>query len=69
MQRAWDIPQIAVCPDSGCACYSLKSQYPQIVMSPLSKKRGHFFFVLFVGMKKLVKNREFDEYISQELVI
>ena len=29
MQRAWDIPKIAVCTDSGCACYSLKSQYPQ----------------------------------------
>lgn len=24
--------------------YSLKSQYPQIVMSPLFRKRGHFFF-------------------------
>ena len=29
------IPKIAVCPDCGCAGYSLKSQYPQIVMSPL----------------------------------
>ena len=27
MQRAWDTPKIAVCPDSGCACYSLKSQF------------------------------------------
>jgi len=44
MQRAWDIPKIAACPDSGCACYSLKSQYPQIVMSPLFRKQGHFFF-------------------------
>ena len=44
MQRAWDTPKIAVCPDSGCACCSLKSQYPQIVMSPLFRKRGHFFF-------------------------
>ena len=35
MQRAWDTPKIAVCPDSGCACCSLKSQYPQIVMSLL----------------------------------
>ena len=26
-------------------------------------------FVLFVGTKKLVKRRAFDEYISQELVI
>ena len=25
MQRAWDIPKIAVCTDTGCACYSLKS--------------------------------------------
>ena len=25
--RAWDYPKIAVCPDSGCACYSLKSQF------------------------------------------
>ena len=23
--RAWDYPKIAACPDSGCACYSLKS--------------------------------------------
>ena len=44
MQRAWDYPKIAGYPDSGCACYSLKSQYPQIVMSPLFRKRGHFFF-------------------------
>lgn len=42
MQRAWDTPKIAVCPDSGCACCSLKSQYPQIMMSPLFRKRGHF---------------------------
>jgi hypothetical protein len=42
MQRAWDTPKIAACPDSGCACYSIKSQYPQIVMSPLFRKRGHF---------------------------
>ena len=42
--RAWDYPKIAACTDSGCACYSLKSQYPQIVMSPLFRKRGHFFF-------------------------
>ena len=26
-------------------------------------------FVLFVGTKKLVKRREFEEYISQKLVI
>ena len=26
-------------------------------------------FVLFVGTKKLVKRREFEEYISQNLVI
>lgn len=26
--RAWDYPKIAMCPDSGCACYYLKSQYP-----------------------------------------
>lgn len=26
-------------------------------------------FVLFVGTKKLVKHREFEEYISQKLVI
>ena len=25
--RAWDYPKIAACPDSGCACYSLKSQF------------------------------------------
>lgn len=42
--RAWDTPKIAVCPDSGCACCPLKPQYPQIVMSPLFRKRGHFFF-------------------------
>jgi len=23
--RAWDIPKIAVCTDTGCACYSHKS--------------------------------------------
>lgn len=155
MQRAWDTPKIAVCPDSGCACCSLKSQYPQIVMSllfesgdifssPILKKRqkivrcvvegflkiSHIFFsdktgkcvrwlsttkgdismdniltvpihlkmpltareaaeysniginkidsmlrspncpfVLFVGTKKLVKRREFEEYISPKLVI
>ena len=28
MQRAWDYPNIATCPDSGCACYSPKSQFP-----------------------------------------
>ena len=44
MQRAWDIPKIAVCPYTGFACCSLKSQYPQIVMSPLFRKREHFFF-------------------------
>ena len=33
-----------LCTDSGCACCSLKSQYPQIVMTPLFRKRGHFFF-------------------------
>ena len=27
MQRAWDIPKIAACPDTGCACYSPKSQF------------------------------------------
>ena len=30
--RVWDYPKIAACPDSGCACCSLKSQYPQIVI-------------------------------------
>ena len=25
--RAWDYPKIATCPDSGCACCSLKSQF------------------------------------------
>ena len=25
--RVWDYPKIAACPDSGCACYSLKSQF------------------------------------------
>ena len=117
-----------VCPDSGCACYSLKSQYPQIMTSLLFRKRGHFLFsdtkkttknvrcivkgvfqyagshttplkmtlttkeaaeysniginkidsmlrtpncpfVLFVGTKKLVKRKEFEQYISQKLVI
>ena len=28
MQRAWDYPKIATRPDSGCACYSPKSQFP-----------------------------------------
>ena len=54
MQRAWDIPKIAVCPDSGCACYSLKSQYPQIMMSPLLRKRGHFFLLRY--LKKRQRN-------------
>ena len=26
--RAWDYPKIAVCTDTGCACYSLKSYSP-----------------------------------------
>ena len=25
--RAWDYPKIAVCTDTGCACYSLKSHW------------------------------------------
>lgn len=25
--RAWDYPKIAVCTDTGCACYSLKIPY------------------------------------------
>ena len=29
----------------------------------------NYLFVLFVGTKKLVKRREFEEYISQKLVI
>ena len=32
-------------------------------------KAPHCPFVLFVGTKKLVKRREFEEYISQKLVI
>ena len=52
---AWDTPKIAACPDSGCACCSLKSQYPQIVVSPLFRKRGHFLYnenpTLGVGFK------------------
>lgn len=53
MQRAWDTPKIAACPDSGCACCSLKSQYPQIVMPPLFRKRGHFSSPI---LKKRQKN-------------
>ena len=43
----------AVCPDSGCACYSLKSQYPQIVTSLLFRKRGHFIKLDYTEQKKL----------------
>ena len=50
---AWDTPKIAACPDSGCACYSIKSQYPQIVMSPLFRKRGHFSSLI---LKKRQRN-------------
>ena len=53
MQRAWDTPKIAACPDSGCARYSIKSQYPQIVMSPLFRKRGHFSSLI---LKKRQRN-------------
>jgi len=53
MQRTWDIPKIAACPDSGCACCSLKSQYPQIVMSPLFESGDIFSSPI---LKKRQKN-------------
>lgn len=53
MQRAWDTPKIAVCPDSGCACCSLKSQYPQIVMSLLFESGDIFSSPI---LKKRQKN-------------
>jgi hypothetical protein len=38
----------SVCTDTGCACYSLKSQYPQIVVPLLFRKRGHFFILRYL---------------------
>ena len=32
-------------------------------------KQPNFPFVLFVGTRKLVKRREFEEYIRRELII
>lgn len=55
MQRAWDTPKIATCPDSGCACCSPKSQYPQIVMTPLFRKRGHFSSPILKKRRKNVR--------------
>ena len=34
--RAWDNPKIAACPDSGFACYSLKSQFFSVPHAALS---------------------------------
>ena len=53
--RAWDTPKIAVCPNTGCACCSLKSQYPQIMMTPLFRKRGHFSSPILKKRKRNVR--------------
>jgi hypothetical protein len=55
MQRAWDTPKIAVCPDSGCACCSLKSQYPQIVMSLLFESGDIFSSPILKKRQKIVR--------------
>lgn len=39
--RAWDYPKIAVCTDTGCACYSLK-----ILSSPGSYPRISVLFMV-----------------------
>ena len=38
--RAWDYPKIAVCTDTGCACYSLKSYSSQKLLSLFSPVYG-----------------------------
>ena len=77
MQRAWDYPKIAGCPDSGCACYSLKSQYPQIVMSllfesgdifssPILKKRQRNVRCIAKNVDECV--RVIDECVFDQMI-
>ena len=49
--RAWDTPKIAVCTDTGCACYSHKSHIRRYAALSLSKKsRALFCWIFRAGM-------------------
>ena len=43
MQRAWDIPKIAVCPDSGCICKMKVDTHKSV---------GVYFFRSIVNMER-----------------
>ena len=45
------------------------AEYSNIGINDSMLRSPNCPFVLFVGTKKLVKRREFEEYISQKLVI
>ena len=65
--RAWDYPKIAVCTDTGCACYSLKSYSSQKLLSLFSPVYGT---LLSVELKhKLGKEaQEFGRKCSETCV-
>lgn len=57
MQRAWDYPKIAACPDSGCACYALSVCVAGI---PNQFFDGFTGGSLYTAFKMLL--RDFDTY-------